>query len=70
MGLGPSTCFELGGIMDHFSAHIVAQTRTDEFVRDAEAARQAGLVQRRVRDAKTAPPPTPRPREITRPATA
>ena len=56
--------------MDQFSAHIVATTRTDEFVRDAEAARQAGLVRRRVRDAQTAPRPAPRSHEVTRPVTA
>ena len=69
MGLSPAL-INLGGIMDQFSAHIVAQTRTDDFVREAVTARQARVVRRRVHDAQHAPRPAPRPREVTRPITA
>ncbi|HET9142555.1 hypothetical protein [Actinophytocola sp.] len=55
--------------MNYFSALVVAQSRTEEFAREAAASRQAGLFRRRERDAQTPPRPAPRTREVARPVT-
>jgi hypothetical protein len=57
--------------MEQFIANAIAQSRREEFAREAATSRLAKLVRRgRTRDPQTEPRPAPRHREVRRAVTA
>jgi hypothetical protein len=58
-------------VMEQFIANAIAQTRRDEFAREAANSRLVGQVRRnRRRDPRAEPRPAPRHREVRRTVTA
>ncbi|HEU5476152.1 MAG TPA: hypothetical protein VFV67_36470 [Actinophytocola sp.] len=56
--------------MDPFRSHLMAASRTEDYLREAAADRRAGPLRRRTRAETAAPRQGSRPREVARPVTA